>query len=251
MLIPRIFHQIWVGPDPLPTEYARYQQTWLDHHPGWELRFWTDDNLPDGLRRLEATERLRAPAERADILRLELLWRFGGVYVDADFECLRSLQPLIEEADIFIGLAKPDRVNNALLGSVAGHPILDRALDELRPREFYGYDKGATGPKFLDSILVAHRDEVLFLEPDILYATTPAARREAYAVHHEARTWKEAELLRIDMRRAEQKMELALSKANRWRVRCKEAEAELDRLRRTWPYRLSRLGAVLSRKAGA
>ena len=95
MLIPRIFHRIWVGPDPLPAEYARYGQTWLDHHPGWELRFWTDDNFPDGLRRPEAQERLRSPVERANILRLEVVWRFGGVYVDTDFECRRSIEPLI------------------------------------------------------------------------------------------------------------------------------------------------------------
>ena len=168
--------------------------------------------------------------------------------MDADFECQRSIEPLIADANFFIGRAKPGRVNGALFGAVAGHPILAYALDEIRPRTVYGYDKEATGPKFLDRILAAHEDEVLFLEPELLYATTPEARRNAYAVHHEARTWKNAELVRIDMRRAEQKMETALMKAARWRTRCKTAEAELDRLKRTWPYRLSRLGGFLLRR---
>ena len=130
MLIPRIFHQIWVGPDPFPEEYGRYQQSWLDRHPGWELRFWTEDNLPGGLRRPEAADRLRAPAERADILRLELLWRLGGVYADTDFECLRSIEPLIEDAEL-LHLAGASRasVNNALMGSVPGTRLLDEALD--------------------------------------------------------------------------------------------------------------------------
>jgi mannosyltransferase OCH1-like enzyme len=250
MLIPRIFHQIWVGPDPLPAEYAAYQETWRRHHPGWELRFWTEDNLPGDLRRPEAAERLRAPTERADILRLEVVWRFGGVHVDADFECLRPIDPLIEEPDFFIGLGKPGRVNGALFGAVAGHPILDQALDAIRPREFYGYDKEATGPKFLDALL-AGRDGVTFIEPEAFYPATPEARRTAYAVHHEARTWKDAELLRIDMIRAEQKMEQALEKAGRWRARCKAAEAELDRLKRTWPHRLSRLAGILAGRARA
>jgi mannosyltransferase OCH1-like enzyme len=251
MKIPRIFHQIWLGPDPLPEEYARYQQTWLDHHPGWELRFWTEENLPTPLRRPEAAERLRVAAERSDILRLELLWRFGGVYLDSDFECLRSLEPLIADAELFVGLAGPNRVRNGLFGSVAGHPMLDRALDELRPREFYGYDMEA-GPKFLDRILAARRDEVLFLEPDIFYATTPETKRTAYALHHAARSWKSAELLWNDVRREqqnmEQKLELELEKASRWRARCNEAEAELDRLRLSWPSRVTRrVGRVLSR----
>src|SRR2546429_5904594 len=128
MVIPRVFHQIWLGPNPLPEEYQRYQQTWLDCHPGWELRMWTEENLPEGLRRPEAYEKLRAPAERANILRLELLWRFGGVYVDTDFECLRSIEPLIGDAELFITLAKPGRVNNALMGSVPAHSVIDDAL---------------------------------------------------------------------------------------------------------------------------
>jgi inositol phosphorylceramide mannosyltransferase catalytic subunit len=248
VVIPRIFHQIWVGPDPLPDKYAAYCRTWPERNPGWETRLWTDENLPDGLRRPESYERLRSPVERADILRLELVWRFGGVHVDVDFECLRPIEPLIGDADLFIGIAKPGRVNGALFGAVAQHPVLAHALEEIRPRQAYGYDKEATGPRFLDRIMDAHRDEVRFLEPELLYATSPEARRDAYAVHHEARTWKDGDLLRIDLGRAERRTEEALEKAERWRTRCKEAETELDRLRRTWPVRLSRL---LSRRSRA
>jgi mannosyltransferase OCH1-like enzyme len=205
-LIPRIFHQIWLGPKPLPRAYERYQRSWTRHHPGWELQFWTEENLPENLRRPEAAERLRAPAERSDILRLELLWRLGGVYMDTDFECRRSIEPLIVDADFFVGLSKPGRVNNALLGSVAGHPILDRALEELQPREYHGYDKAAAGPHFLDMLLVDRPTDVTFLEPDLLYPRTPAAAEQAYAIHHEARSWKDPSELVVDAVRAEQRL---------------------------------------------
>jgi inositol phosphorylceramide mannosyltransferase catalytic subunit len=228
-LIPHVFHQIWLGPNPLPQEYAPYQRSWQRHHPGWELRFWTEESLPEALRRPEAADRLRAPAERADILRLELLWRFGGVYTDTDFECLRSIEPLLEGVEFFIGLAKPGRVNNALMGAAAGHPILDRALEELRPREQHGYDKAAAGPHFLDVLLAGHPNEVSFIEPDVFYPRTPAAAERAYAVHHEARSWKSREDLLTDAVRAEQRLalvqdELALMQ-KRYRVALEEAEA--------------------------
>ena len=153
-VVPRILHQIWLGDRELPEEFAAYRETWRTHHPAWEHRLWAEDNLPSGLRRPEVYERLRVPAERSDILRLEVLWLFGGVYVDTDFECLRPLDPVIEELDFFTAPLKPNGwVNNAFIGSVAGHPILDRALNELRPREFHGYDKHGTGPRFLDTLL--------------------------------------------------------------------------------------------------
>ena len=254
MLIPRTFHQIWLGSKPLPEAHADYRQSWLDHHPGWELRLWTEADLPSDLRRPEAAERLRTPAERSSILRLELLWRFGGVYVDTDFECLRPIEPLIEDAVFFIGRSKPGCVHNALFGSIAGHPILDRALDEVQPREFYGYQAEA-GPKLLAPIIDAHGDEVLFLEPGVLHPKTIEARREAHAVHHRARSWKDAELLAPKVEQALAKAsrwraryEEATEKANHWRARCKQAEAELHRLQRSWPQRLSQPVRTRSRK---
>jgi inositol phosphorylceramide mannosyltransferase catalytic subunit len=231
VLIPRVFHQIWVGPDPFPEEFARYQRTWLDHHPGWELRFWTEGNLPEGLRRPEAYERLRAPAERSDILRLELLWRFGGVYVDTDFECLRSIEPLLGNVEFFAADIDKRRVNNALIGSIPGHPILDRALSELQPREFHGYDKEAAGPLFLDRLLEDYPEARIF-DKRLFYAHGRAAREHGYAIHHEANAWKDADLLRGQVQQERTKARKAREEAMRWRSRYEQSEATLTRLRR-------------------
>jgi mannosyltransferase OCH1-like enzyme len=215
--IPRTFHQIWLGPDPFPEEYADYQATWLRHHPGWELQLWTEENLPQ-LRRPEAAERLRTPAERADILRLELIWRFGGVYLDTDVECLRSIEPLIEDTDFFIMLRRSGghRAINFFFGAVAGHPILDRGLDEIRPRTEFGYSKTHTGPRFLDKLIADHRKQILVLEPGKL---------KGYVVHHRHRTYLGSEALRVDMLRAKREMQAAQDEIRKWRARSKEAEA--------------------------
>ena len=156
-MIPRILHRVWVGPDPLPEDFARNGESWRRHHPDWEMRLWTEDELPRDLTRPEVYERLRKPTERSDIIRLEVLFRFGGVYVDTDFECLRPIEPLVEEGvDFFTCYLKPGRVNNAVIGSVAGHPLLERALRELRPRTEYGYDKHGTGP-FYEHVRIDQR----------------------------------------------------------------------------------------------
>jgi hypothetical protein len=229
-LIPRVFHQIWLGGKPLPREYEGYQRTWTKHNPGWELRMWTENDLPGDLRRPEAAERLRAPAERADILRLEILWREGGVYVDTDFECLRSIEPLLDGHEFVIGLAKPGRVNNAFIASTAGHPLLDRALDDLRPREFHGYEKDAAGPAFLDRLLEGAAG-VTFLEPEQLYPRTPGAEEQAYAVHHEARSWKDPAGLALDAVRAEQRLAIAQDELAKMEQRYRLAQEELEALR--------------------
>jgi mannosyltransferase OCH1-like enzyme len=229
-VIPRVIHQIWLGERPLPKEYAEYQRTWTKHNPGWDLKTWTEADLPGDLRRPEARERLRAPAERADILRLELLWREGGVYVDTDFECLKPIGPLLEGHDFVIGLAKPGRVNNAFIAATAGHPVLERALAELKPREFHGYSKDAAGPTFLDRLLEG-AEGVTLLEPELLYPRTPAAQEQAYAVHHEARSWKDPAGLALDAVRAEQRLAVAQDELAKMEQRYRLAREEAEALR--------------------
>lgn len=215
-MIPRVLHQIWLGPDPLPEEYARYSETWREHHPAWDLRMWTEDNLPDGLRRKEVHERLRPPAERSDILRLELLFRHGGVYVDTDFECRAPLDDLLEGVEFFVADLKAGRVNNAIMGSVPEHPLLDEGLDAIRTSEFYGFSKKVAGPDFV-AALVKDRPEVTVFEPRLFYPPEDD-QQGAVAVHHGARSWKDA----AGWQRAAQTAE----------ARLKETRRELDEERR-------------------
>jgi mannosyltransferase OCH1-like enzyme len=229
----------------MPPEYEGYRESWRRHHPEWEMRLWTDDSLPDDFVRPEAYERLRNPAERSDIIRLEVLFRFGGVYVDTDVECLRPIDPLVgEDVDFFAGYVLPGRVQNAVSAAEAGHPVLERALRELRPVTEYGVQTAllrGTGPEFLTALL---RDypEVTIYPPEVFYPPTDAARREAYAVHYEAEGWKSPDLWKARALKERQK----LVEARAW---TEQLEA-LVRLRgpsagfRAWRARL-RLGQRL------
>ena len=244
MRIPRVFHQIWVGPDPIPEEFAGYRETWARHHPEWELRLWTEENLPTDLERKEAYELLRQPAERADLIRLELLYREGGVYVDVDFECLRPIEPLVGEVEFFAGLRKPRRVNNALLGCIPGHRVLARAIREIRPRTTYGpVDKTGTGPLFWRKLLRDYPELTIF-QPEVFYPDTVEERRHAYAFHHQARTWQDPKTLSKRLVGTERLLREARDELAAWQRRCERAEAELGRRREVSPpSRLQRLFA--------
>jgi hypothetical protein len=235
LLIPRVIHQIWFGPEPLPEQHARYQETWLGHHPGWELRLWTEDNIPRDLRRPEALERLRRPVERSDILRFELVWRFGGIYIDTDMECLRSIEARIAEARFFCSYSGQGRPHPALFGAVAGHPILDSAIDGLLPSEFYGGELARVAS--FAQIVNAHGEEVVLLHPAI-HRANHTNRELAYAVHHRDAIWKADPVFVRRLHEVKEKArswraryEEAAEQSNHWRARCEELETELDSLR--------------------
>jgi mannosyltransferase OCH1-like enzyme len=201
--IPKVFHQIWVGPDPLPAEFEAYAQTWRDHHPGWEYRLWGEDSLPAMRNRdlYDAAEDLVPEHSvwqfRADVLRYEILWSYGGVYVDVDFECLAPLDARIEGLEAFAAWEVQDRwVNNAILGAEPAHPFVDRLITGLPAS--VAHHRGlrpnvSTGPQYLTGLWRRHRSELTVLPQALfypyLYTDVGSAREHgpwpgAVAVHH-------------------------------------------------------------------
>jgi mannosyltransferase OCH1-like enzyme len=212
-VIPRVFHRIWLGPDPMPEEYVRLGRTWKRNHPDWEHHLWAETNLPTDLERHEVYELLRRPAERADILRLELLHRLGGVYVDADLESLKPIDMLLDGVSCFLGALDSGRVSNAVIGAVPGHPLLARAIAELRPRTTFGpVDREGTGPLLIERLRHEFPDVTVF-EPEVFFATE---REQAqYAFHLSARSWKDEAGLRSDLARAERDRAIAREELRR------------------------------------
>jgi mannosyltransferase OCH1-like enzyme len=174
---------------------------------------------------------LRQPAERSDMLIFELLYRFGGVYVDTDFECLRPIGPLLEGVEIFCSYSHPDRLNNAIMGSVPRHPLIEKGLRDLRPRTTYGkVDKAGTGPFYVTELFVGQHEVKLFDWP-LFYPRTPDAEKTAYGIHHEGRSWKDPADLVKDAMRAEHRLAIAQDELAVLRREHGLALAELEALR--------------------
>ena len=139
--IPRIFHQIWIGKNPFPQKYKSWQQAW-QKVPGWIYKLWTDEDIESlNLHNKDLYYREKNLGARADMLRMEILYQFGGVYIDTDYELLQpELFTILNSAyDFYCGMAPVDSLkwgyfylNNAIIGSVPGHPILNAYIKNLR-----------------------------------------------------------------------------------------------------------------------
>jgi Glycosyltransferase sugar-binding region containing DXD motif len=74
------------------------------------------------------------------VLRLEILYQFGGIYSDTDVICLKSFEDFLS-VDFFAGIETNVSIHffpfapymgTAIFGAVPGHPILDRCLNLIR-----------------------------------------------------------------------------------------------------------------------
>jgi hypothetical protein len=192
--IPRIFHRIWLGEQPMPNEFQRYGKTWTDRHPAWEMKTWTDANrielLNEALFNAEPTW-----AGQSDLLRFEILLRFGGVYIDTDFECLQNIEPLIQDALCFAGWESEEYIATGIFGATANHPFIERVVAELPRRHRPGRKNVSanSGPLFLHNLLQDSelRSALVAIQRQAFYPKKDDEREiaTAYAIHHGAGSW--------------------------------------------------------------
>lgn len=91
MPIPKIIHQIWIGSNPRPSTLM---DTWRDKNPDFEYILWTEEEIKKRgfqFECIDAINKMTEIAGKADIMRLEILYRYGGFYIDADSICLEPL----------------------------------------------------------------------------------------------------------------------------------------------------------------
>ena len=125
--IPKIIHQIWLG-SSFPKAYVNWQKSWLRFNPDWEYRLWTDKEANafefDSKDIYNSTVNLGA---KSDILRYFILKKFGGLYIDTDFECLCSFDDLHSRFDFYTGLIYSEHpyLGNGIIGCVPDHPIIN------------------------------------------------------------------------------------------------------------------------------
>ncbi len=132
--IPKVIHQIWVGSKEIPENYQRFMKTWKAFHPDWDYKLWTDQDVEDfPWKNKELFLKCTNPGMKSDIWRYEILYRYGGLYVDTDMECKRAFDPIHSRLEFYAGLDNESSfvVANALIGSAANSKILNSLIHSL------------------------------------------------------------------------------------------------------------------------
>lgn len=191
--IPKILHYVWVGGKPLPPLARRCMASWEQYAPGYELRFWNEENIPMEHPYVRAMYRQRKWAFVSDYVRFWALAREGGIYLDTDMELLKPIDRFLADA-AFFGRAKDGFVSSSIIGALPNHPLIASIL------KFYDHDTAFSikdsSPKVVTRALEEYRGrDVLVYEPALFYPCNdgercgPEARAGAYATHHWAESW--------------------------------------------------------------
>lgn len=167
-MIPRIIHQTYIN-ESIPLVWQEAQQSCIDLHTkedGWEYKMWTDAKSREFIAAeypwfLETFDNYDFPIQRADAIRYFVLAFYGGIYIDLDDGCNRSLEPLLSYP-AWVRKTIPTGISNDAMGSVPRHPFFLHVIDSLPKYNrhwilSYITVMASTGPLFL-SILWRHWD---------------------------------------------------------------------------------------------
>ena len=133
--IPRVFHFIWLGDRPLSAVHQGNIELWRKLHPQWQIRLWTKESLAESDLVMYNKNRwdnvCRGTRQASDILRYEIIYQYGGIYLDVDFEPLKSLETILHGVQAFVAHENEPFVCNGIFGAVPGHELSQRLVVEL------------------------------------------------------------------------------------------------------------------------
>lgn len=218
--IPLNIHQIWIGPQEVPKKFKVMMDSWKNMNPNWKYKLWTNEDLDSfSLKNKESFDLVENWGGKSDILRYEILYRHGGVYIDIDFECIKPLDIFNYKFDFFCCVVpKTDVIANGIIGSCPKHPILKDCIKRVSginkiKRDDYDSVWHLVGPGvFTNSILnflSKFNDSSSFIAfPSSFFFPFPAdlrfdfksgkisrkqiysfVRANSYAIHYWANTW--------------------------------------------------------------
>lgn len=202
--IPKILHQIWLGPKPRPQHWL---DTWKASHPDWEYKLWNENNIPL-LHNQKQFDTIQSYAGKADILRAELLYQHGGVYLDADSECLRPLDSSLLRYHFF-ACYENEKVRAGLIGNSAFgcepyHPIMAMWIEAIHQLELEGTEQPwiTLGPVLFTKVIRQYQalvKRVAILPSHAFYpehysGVTYTGRGKVYATQHWQTTYEDLAL---------------------------------------------------------
>lgn len=134
-MIPKRLHFVWVG-DQTKRPDAQIN-TWRLLNPDYQVTVWTNDSLKKGWRLSNAMKTYWDDQKCgvADCMRWEILYEFGGIALDADSECVRSLEDWLLEPEIFAcwesEILRPGLIANGVVGAIPQHPLIGQIIQDM------------------------------------------------------------------------------------------------------------------------
>ncbi len=120
-MIAKKIHYCWFGGKRMPLLARRCLASWAYRLSDYEVVRWDESNVDVNAHPFTAAAYAAGRyAFVADYVRMQVLAREGGIYLDTDVEVLTAFDGILDN-DFFIGLEWDDRFGTSVIGATSGH----------------------------------------------------------------------------------------------------------------------------------
>lgn len=140
-MIPKVIHYCWFGGNELSELGNRCIASWKELCPDYEIVRWDETNYD-----VNKNEYMKKAYENkkwafvSDYARLDIIYRYGGIYLDTDVELIKSIDELLENK-AFMGIGCTGGVSTGLgFGAEPGVQIIGDMRDSYDGISFINED---------------------------------------------------------------------------------------------------------------
>ena len=96
--IPKIIHYCWVGGNPKPQSVLYCIESWKKFCPDYEIKEWNESNYDFTQNKyMQQAYEAKKWGFVPDYARLDIIYKYGGIYLDTDVEMVRSFDELLNQ----------------------------------------------------------------------------------------------------------------------------------------------------------
>lgn len=208
-IIPKTIHYCWFGRKELPDKYRKYIESWKKYCPDYEITEWNESNYDVHKNRYcSQAYAKRKWAFVSDYARLDIILKYGGVYLDTDVELLKNIDEMLKN-EAFCGFESEQYVNFGLgFGAKKDHAIVNEIKDYYDNMQFVlenGQINQINCPVIQTEVMKKHKlicngkfqviDGMAVYPERILCGMSPFSFRiekkpvHTYAIHHFEGSW--------------------------------------------------------------
>ena len=141
-MIPKKIHYVWLGDADKPTQVVKCINSWKRYLPDYEIIEWNQHNWDLNQNKFAlAAFNEKKFAYASDVIRLDVLNRFGGIYLDSDIMVNKSFDELLDR-HAFWGFMYDNAISTAVIASEPNNDFITRLLDKYAKLDFSGIADG-------------------------------------------------------------------------------------------------------------
>ncbi len=140
-LIPKKIHYMWLGKKQIPDKLQKCIDSWKKYCPDYEIIQWDESNYDISKNNyMKQAYEAGAFGFVPDYARLDILYQYGGIYMDTDVQAVTSFDSLLYQ-QAFCSVEKWQIINfGGCSGAVKGHKAILEFLNARKELSFINED---------------------------------------------------------------------------------------------------------------